>query len=144
MRDRNLNRQEGEWIELLDTGLRSWKIPHFMTAGFGVFLRFFFFLMWTIFKAFIVFVMIVLQFLCSGFHLWCRDQTCTFCIGRQSLNHWTTREVPWQLFYFQSSTKESPAEIKWGKWWDHGSEDSGIKEIWNAPCEQSQAAKWVQ
>ena len=23
-----------------------------------------------------------------------RDQTCTSCIGRQSLNHWTTREVP--------------------------------------------------
>ena len=23
-----------------------------------------------------------------------RDQTCTPCIGRQGLNHWTTREVP--------------------------------------------------
>ena len=23
-----------------------------------------------------------------------RDQTCTPCIGRQTLNHWTTREVP--------------------------------------------------
>ena len=23
-----------------------------------------------------------------------RDGTCTLCIGRQSLNHWTTREVP--------------------------------------------------
>ena len=23
-----------------------------------------------------------------------RDQPCTPCIGRQSLNHWTTREVP--------------------------------------------------
>ena len=25
---------------------------------------------------------------------WTRDWTCTPCIGRQSLNHWTTREVP--------------------------------------------------
>ena len=23
-----------------------------------------------------------------------RDQTCMPCIGRQSVNHWTTREVP--------------------------------------------------
>ena len=23
-----------------------------------------------------------------------RDQTCTPCTGRQSLNHWTTREAP--------------------------------------------------
>ena len=23
-----------------------------------------------------------------------RDQTCVTCIGRQILNHWTTREVP--------------------------------------------------
>ena len=57
--------------------------------------------MWTICKAFTVFVMILLLFLCFGFlavmhnlSSLSRDQTCTFCIGRQSLNHWTTKEVP--------------------------------------------------
>ena len=29
-----------------------------------------------------------------------RDQTCTPCIGRQTLNHWTMREVP-SLLYFE-------------------------------------------
>ena len=24
---------------------------------------------------------------------WVRDRTCALCIGRQMLNHWTTREV---------------------------------------------------
>ena len=28
-----------------------------------------------------------------------RDRTCTPCIGRQSLNHWTTREVPLQVTF---------------------------------------------
>ena len=28
-----------------------------------------------------------------------RDRTCTLCIGRQSLNHWTTREVPKRWFW---------------------------------------------
>ena len=28
-----------------------------------------------------------------------RDQTHTPCIGRQSLNHWTTREVPTMIFF---------------------------------------------
>ena len=27
-----------------------------------------------------------------------RDQTCIPCIGRQILNHWTTREVPFITF----------------------------------------------
>ena len=27
-------------------------------------------------------------------NLWTRDWTCVSCIGRQILNHWTTREVP--------------------------------------------------
>ena len=61
-----------------------------------------FFLMWTIFK---VLLLNLLQYcfccLCSIFWLWVtwnlssltRDWTCTSCIGRQSLNHWTTKEV---------------------------------------------------
>ena len=59
------------------------------------------FLMWTIFKVFIEFVTILLLFYVSVFWprgMWdlsstTRDWTCTPCIGRQSLNHWTAREV---------------------------------------------------
>ena len=62
------------------------------------------FLMWTIFKVFTTFVTIL--FLFSGVFffffppggIWdpnslTRDQTCTPCIGKRSLNSWTTREV---------------------------------------------------
>jgi len=60
-------------------------------------------LMWTIFKVFIEFVTILLLFWFwfFGQEAWTilvssltRDQTHTPCIGRSSLNHWTTREVP--------------------------------------------------
>ena len=33
-----------------------------------------------------------------------RDQTCTPCIGRESLNHWTAREVP-QIAIFKKTRK---------------------------------------
>ena len=62
----------------------------------------FFFLMWTIFTVFIEFVIMLL--LSHVLALWVqgmsdsrsltRDQTSTLCIGRESLNHWTAREVP--------------------------------------------------
>ena len=59
------------------------------------------FLMWAIFKVFIEFVTVLLLFWVLVFWSWgiwdlssqTRDQTHTPCIGRQSLNHWTTREV---------------------------------------------------
>ena len=63
----------------------------------------FFFLMWTILKISIEFVIILLLFYVLVFFwpggMWdlifpIRDQTNTLCTGRQSLNHWTTREVP--------------------------------------------------
>ena len=67
--------------------------------------KIFFFLMWIIFKVFTEFVTILLPF-CVWFfgpgHMWdlrppppppTRDQTHTPGIGRQSLNHWATREV---------------------------------------------------
>ena len=38
-----------------------------------------------------------------GSSLWTKDRTHTPCIGRQSLNHWTAREVPWG--YFKSLKK---------------------------------------
>ena len=58
--------------------------------------------MWTIFRVFIEFVTILLLFHVLVFWLrgmWdlsspTRDRTCTPCIGRRSLNHWTAREVP--------------------------------------------------
>ena len=68
------------------------------------------FLMWTIFKVFIEFVTILLLFHVLVFWPWgiwdlsspTWDQTHTPCIGRRSLNHWTTREIPhcyyWLIF----------------------------------------------
>ena len=65
--------------------------------------------MWTIFKVFIEFVTILLVFYVLVFWPWgmwglsspTRGQTLTPWIGRQSLNHWTTREVPrWYSFIF--------------------------------------------
>ena len=58
--------------------------------------------MWTIYKASIEFVTILLLFYILSFWLWgmwdlsslTRDRTCILCIGRWSLNHWTAREVP--------------------------------------------------
>ena len=68
------------------------------------------FLMWTFvlffLKVFIEFVTLLFLFYVLVFWsqgMWdlsslTRDQTCTPCIGRRSLNHWTTREVPRFLF----------------------------------------------
>ena len=61
--------------------------------------------MWTILKVFTEFVTILLLFYVLVFWLrgmWdlsslTRDRTWTLCIGSQSLNHWTTREVPYFL-----------------------------------------------
>ena len=68
----------------------------------------FFFLMWTILKVFVEFVTILLLFYILVFWLqgtWdlsfpTRDWTCTPCTGRQSLNHWSAREVPAMLVHF--------------------------------------------
>ena len=58
--------------------------------------------MWTIFKGFIELVTILLLFYVLFFWpqgMWdlssqTRGQTHTPCIGKQSRNHWTAREVP--------------------------------------------------
>ena len=71
----------------------------------GIYVYVFFlniFLMWTIFKVFIEFVTILLLFYVLVFWprgMWdlsslTRDQTCTPCLGRQSLKQRTTGEVP--------------------------------------------------
>ena len=64
-------------------------------------LFFFFFLMWTIFKVFYWICYNIASVLCFISLVWgmwnlsflARDWTCTPCIGRQSLNHRTAREV---------------------------------------------------
>ena len=73
--------------------------------------------MCTILKVFIEFVTILLL-LCFGFlatrHMWdlsspTRDRTRTPCTGRQSLNHWTAREVPWANMILSWKLKENPS-----------------------------------
>ena len=64
------------------------------------------FWMWTIFKVFIEFFTILLLFYVLVFWPWgmwdlsspTRDWTLTSCIGKQSLNHWVTREI--SAFFF--------------------------------------------
>ena len=61
----------------------------------------FFFLKQNIFKVFIEFVTVLLLFYVLGFWpqgMWdlislTKDRTHTHCIGKRSLNHWTTRKV---------------------------------------------------
>ena len=70
----------------------------------NIFFKIFFF-MWTIFKVLIEFITVLLLFYVLVFWLqgiWdlsspTRDGTPTPCTGRQSHNHWTTREVPWSV-----------------------------------------------
>ena len=78
-------------------GAKSYRFSP-LVLGFFLSLSFIFFLMWTIFKVFIEFVIILLPFYVLVFgaqSMWnlispTRDRTRTPCIGRQSLNHWTT------------------------------------------------------
>ena len=98
--------------QLISLSIMSSRFIHFVAyvriSFLCFFLRFFlmwtifFFLKWTIFKVFIEFVTILLLFYVLVFWLrgmWdlsspTRDRTRTPCIGRRSLNHWTTSEVP--------------------------------------------------
>ena len=85
------------------------RFKYFCQMKIALYILFFFldfFLMWTIFNIFIEFVTILLLFYVLIFwpgSTWdlsslTRDQTRTPCIGRQSLNHWTTRKVPILIF----------------------------------------------
>ena len=83
---------------------------HPMVFGWFFPFRFFFYVcVWTIFKVFIEFVTILLLFYVLVYWprgVWhlsslTRDWTCTPCIGRQSFNHWTTREAPTQCLRSQ-------------------------------------------
>ena len=75
--------------------------------------------MWTIFKVFIEFVTISLLFFVFWVFLargmWdlsspTRDWTCTPCIGRRSLSHWTARDVLEGIFNLKK--KREPVEIR--------------------------------
>ena len=65
--------------------------------------------MWTIFQDFIEFVTTLLLFYVLFFWprgTWdlkslTRGPTHTHCIGRRSLNHWTTSEVPKDFFFIE-------------------------------------------
>ena len=94
-------------------------LGHDQIPVFWILFSLFFFLMWTVFKVFIEFVTILLA---SRFGFWprgmwdlsspTRDGTLTPCIGRRSLNHWTTREVPiFPMFCFQQRTSVTDLEI---------------------------------
>ena len=72
--------------------------------------------MWTIFKVFIEFVTILLLFYVLVFFclkgMWhlsslTRDRTHAPCIGRQTLNYWTAREVPAFLFLLLKAAADS-------------------------------------
>ena len=84
-----------------------WTV-HFKWVGFFPKI---FFLMWTIFKIFIEFITILLLFYVLVFWPWgmwdfslpTRDRTHILCTGRQSLNHWTTREVPVELMFYRGA-----------------------------------------
>ena len=74
--------------------------------------------MWTLFRVFIEFVTILLLFYVLVFWprgMWdlsspTRDRTRTPCIGRQSLNHWTAREVPIALVLLEAGAGFTPWE----------------------------------
>ena len=94
----------------LDLGFRDSYVSSFF------FLKIFW--MWTIFKVLIEFVTILLLFYVLVFWLqgmWdlsslTRDRTRTSCIGRGSLNRWTTREVPMCPFKKKNqNTKKTPS-----------------------------------
>ena len=79
--------------------------------------------MWAIFKVFIEFVTVLLLFndliFLARRHVGeTRDQACTPCIGRQSLNHWTTREVLISVFYLGFSIILTLLHKEVGRVWE--------------------------
>ena len=83
------------------------------------------FLMWTIFKVFIESVTILLLFYVLFFwprDMWdpsspTRDWTCTPCIGKRSLNHWTAREVP--ICWNPNAQCDGISRWAFGRWLGH-------------------------
>jgi len=112
------------WLRWLTLSSHSWwqvgKLSsiaqgHMFLNPLALFLLRFFFLMWTIVKVFIEFVIILL--LLYVFVFWpggtrdlsssTKNQTHTLCIGRWSINHWSTMEVPTLALEFLSRAHAS-------------------------------------
>ena len=83
------------------------NLSHF--SEFSLSLSLFFFLLWIILKSLLNLLHHCFCFLCFSFFwpwgMWVfssltRDWTHTPCVGRWSLNHWTTRDVPQNSLFF--------------------------------------------
>ena len=107
-----------------------------------LFLSFFFFLRWSIFQSlYWICHNIASVVFCFGFWLRgigvlsspSRDRTCTACVGRWNLNHWTIRKVPDELFW--KSDIQNLWCHHWPNWspWSHG-ECTGVEQSWG--CQQ--------
>ena len=79
-------------------------------------------LMWTIFKVFIeLFTILFLSYVLGFFaarhvRFYLPDQTCTPCIRRRSLNHWTTTEVPGYPFWIKQCVHIHPKLPRFYSW----------------------------
>ena len=78
-----------------------------------------------------------------------RDQTCTPCIGRWSLNHWTTREVPrgcvlqklflkQRGFWLKNSRKHNSS---YQVWWGRILQSAGMGDTWYGVTEETFAGQ---
>ena len=103
----------------VDDTAGEWMTSQYGTIWIDLILYYFLkiFFMWTIFKAFIEFVTILLWFYVLVFWLqvmWdlnspTRDWTHTPDTGRWNLNHWTTREVHGVTSYFKVEQRKPSA-----------------------------------
>ena len=76
--------------------------------GLGNVNFFFFWLLWVFLAVHRLFLFVacgLLRSVAPRHQFLTRDQTCVPCIGRQSLNHWTTREVPGKRELWMSCPK---------------------------------------
>ena len=98
--------------------------------------------MWAIFNVFTEFVTILLLFYVLVFWprgMWdlsstTRDRTRTPCIGRRSLNHWTTREVPRKILKAAKGEEKdtlSSIEQDWYSWFLNRSNGSQKAMTWH-------------
>ena len=103
---------------------RNWDPWTFKHDGTGLGFSSFSFLMWTIFEVFVQGVTISLLFLFCFFWpggMWdlssqTRDPTHTAYIERQTLNHWTTREVLGLSYLFAFRAFSKYFVLLWGMW----------------------------
>ena len=76
--------------------------------------------MWTIFKVFTEFVTILLLFYVLVFWSWgrcglsslTRDQTCSLCVERWNLNHWSNRKFPYSVSKRKETLTSATAHVR--------------------------------